>query len=118
MFYILFIIYLALTSLGLLFIKLGGQQTHISVANSLLSMQMDIKFVVGLVFYVLSFFLYTIILQKRDLSYIYPVSAGIVNVLSVLMGVIILKEKLTTPGVIGIIAIVIGVVLLNVRGSV
>lgn len=116
MFYILFILYLVLTSCGLLYIKLGGQSTSASITNSIFSIQLDFRLIIGLVCYVLSFLLYTIILQKRDLSYIYPISAGIINIISVLMGVIILKEKISTSGIVGIAAIVIGVVLLNAKG--
>lgn len=116
MFYILFILYLVLTSCGLLYIKLGGQSTSASITNSIFSIQLDFRLIIGLICYVLSFLLYTIILQKRDLSYIYPISAGIINIISVLMGVIILKEKISTSGIVGIAAIVIGVVLLNAKG--
>ena len=59
--------------------------------------------------------LYIVILQKRDLSYIYPLSAGIVNVVSVMVGVIVLKEKISLTGYLGIAAIIIGVVLLNIK---
>lgn len=116
MFYVLFVLYLILTCAGLLLIKQGGQATHMEIVNSLFSMQMDVKLILGLFSYVLSFLLYTVILQKKDLSYIYPLSAGIVNVVSVIMGVFILKEKMEITGIIGTIMIIIGVILLNVRG--
>lgn len=116
MFYFLFVLYLFLTSMGLLFIKLGGKSTTITIAHSIFSIQIDLKLFFGLLCYVFSFLLYTVILQKRDLSYIYPISAGILNVITVLIGVVILKEKITASGIIGVAAIILGVVLLNVKG--
>ena len=115
MFYILYILYLLLTCLGLIFLKMGGQSTDIKISEFIFSMQIDCKFVIGLICYVISFLLYIVVLQKRDLSYIYPLSAGIVNVVSVMVGVIVLKEKISLTGYLGIAAIIIGVVLLNIK---
>lgn len=115
MFFILYVLYLILTCLGLILLKIGGQGTDIKVLNSIFSRQMDYKFIIGIICYAISFLLYVVILQKRDLSYIYPLSAGIVNVVSVVAGVFVLKEKITFTGFLGIAAIIIGVVLLNIK---
>lgn len=115
MFWLLFISYIILTSLGLILLKLGGQSTYIKLSGLIFTMQMDWKFVIGMICYAASFLMYMVILQKRDLSYIYPLCAGIVNVVSVTVGIFILKEKVTITGVAGIAAIVIGVILLNIK---
>ena len=112
MFYILFCCYILLSTCGLLLIKQGGNETAFSLGAQTLTMHIEYKFVVGLVCYILSFFLFTFILQKRDLSLIYPLSAGIVNVISVILGVVVLKETISITGVIGIILVISGVVVL------
>lgn len=114
-FIIEYVAYIVLTCMGLVFIKIGGKGCSFSSAGSVLSMKMDYRLVLGLICYALSFILYTIILQKKDLSYIYPLSAGIINVVTVIAGVLILKEKINLMGIIGVVAIVIGVTLLNIK---
>jgi len=113
MFYLLFCCYLLLSSLGLLLIKLGGSGTNLSFEPRTFSLVMSYRLVIGLLCYICSFLLFTFILQKRDLSLIYPLSAGIVNVASVVLGVVVLKERVTTIGAIGIALIIAGVILLS-----
>ena len=115
MFWALFALYILLSCSGLLFIKLGGSTTRLSLLGSSFNLVLDIKLVVGLCCYILSFVLFTYIIQKHDLSYIYPISAGLVNVLSVLMGVFVLKENVSIFGVIGALVVVIGIVLMNIK---
>lgn len=116
MFCLLFCCYLLLTSLGLLLIKLGGRGTSLSFEPQTFSMIMSYQLVIGLCCYICSFLLFTFILQKKDLSLIYPVSAGVVNVISVVLGVVVLKEKISVFGLIGIALVIAGVVLLSLKG--
>jgi uncharacterized membrane protein len=52
---------------------------------------------------------------KNDLSFIVPFSSAIVNVLSVILGVLIFREYLNTYKIIGIAMAIIGVVLMNYK---
>lgn len=113
MFYILFCCYILLSSLGLVLIKLGGSGTNFALGSQALSIQADFKFIIGLVCYVLSFLLFAFILQKRDLSFIYPLSAGVSNIISVICGVFILKESISVTEIIGIVIVTFGVITLN-----
>lgn len=51
---------------------------------------------------------------KKDLSFIYPLSAGCINVLSVVMGVFFLKETISYIGIAGIFFTILGIILLNI----
>lgn len=113
MFYILFCCYLLLSSLGLLLIKLGGSGTSLSFETHAFSMVMSYRLIIGLFCYICSFLMFTFILQKRNLSLIYPLSAGIMNLISVVLGVVVLKERVSITGAIGIALVITGVILLS-----
>jgi len=114
-FYLLFSCYLFLSSLGLLLIKLGGSGTNFSFAPQTFSLVMSYRLVIGLCCYICSFLLFTFIIQKRNLSLIYPLSAGIMNIVSVVLDVVVLKEKITTTGALGIALVIAGVVLMSLK---
>lgn len=115
MFYLLFCCYLLLSGLGLLFLKLGGNGTNLSFDPHAFSLVMSYRLVIGLFFYICSFLLFTFILQKRDLIWIYPLGAGILNIVVVLLGVVVLKEKITITGAIGIALVIAGIVLMSLK---
>lgn len=115
MFYLLFCCYLLLSSLGLLFLKLGGSGTNLSLDSHTFSLVMSYRLLIGLFFYVCSFLLFTFILQKRDLSWIYPLGAGIMNIVVVVMGVAVLKEKITITGAVGVAFVIVGIVLMSLK---
>jgi len=99
--------------MGLLMIKMGGATTSISIKTQGISLQLNFKFIIGLISYAASFVLFTLILQKQNLSVIYPLCAGIVNIISVALGIFFLKETISTPGIIGVVLVIIGIVLMN-----
>lgn len=70
--YILVILYLLLSAFGMVLIKLGGSNTKINFTNRAFGLHIDLWLVGGIMFYLLSFFLWIIILQKFKLSYISP----------------------------------------------
>jgi len=114
--YLLFVLYIALSALGLLFIKMGGENLLISISSGIFNLKMNIKMLVGMVFYVCSFFLSSFcILPRFNLTYIYPVSAGVLYVVIIIAGIIILKEKVTLYQVIGMVVILAGLILINIK---
>ena len=69
-------------------------------------------FVPGIASMTVSFFLTMGLLQRFDLSYVYPFQGLSVIIIS-LLGGIILKEKLTWPLLLGTLLISVGVVLVS-----
>jgi multidrug transporter EmrE-like cation transporter len=112
---ILFLLYIVMSSLGLLFIKLYGKGLSLGVNSKLLSFSVDYRLILGMLFYVTSFFLFMVIVQKFDLTYIYPVAAGILYIVISLIGVLFLKEKVSLNQLVGMGFILIGVVFMNIK---
>lgn len=67
---------------------------------------------VGIVCYGLSFLLYILLLSKFDLSFISPVTIGIVYVLLMATAVIVFNENFTMLKTIGCAIILIGILLI------
>ena len=110
------IIYLTLTVGGLVLVKSGAETTRLAIQNGTFNFSMQLKVMLGFIAYVGSFLIYTFyIIKKFDLSYIYPIITGITQVLVVIAGILLFKEKLSIYGIIGIILIILGVIFLNLK---
>lgn len=110
------ILYLIFTVGGLVLVKMGSNSINLAITDGIFNFSMGIKAIIGFISYVLSFLIYTFyIIKKFDLSYIYPIIAGITQVLVVIAGILIFKEHLNIPGIIGIILIIVGIICLNIR---
>lgn len=110
------IIYLILTVGGLVLVKSGAETTSLAIQNGTFNFSMQLKVMLGFIAYVGSFLIYTFyIIKKFDLSYIYPIITGITQVLVVIAGILLFKEKLNIYGIVGIILIILGVIFLNFK---
>ncbi len=110
------IIYLILTVGGLVLVKSGAETTSLAIQNGTFNFSMQLKVMLGFIAYVGSFLIYTFyIIKKFDLSYIYPIITGITQVLVVIAGILLFKEKLNIYGIVGIILIILGVIFLNIK---
>ena len=112
---ILFILYIILSALGLLFIKVGGEDLLISINSGIFNIKINIKMLIGMVFYICSFFLFTYIMPKFNLTYIYPIASGILYIIIIITGVVVLKEKVTLYQALGMIIILAGLIVINIK---
>ena len=113
---LIIILYLIFTVGGLVLVKMGSDSINLAITNGVFNFSMGIKAIIGFISYIVSFLIYTFyIIRKFDLSYIYPIIAGITQVLVIVAGVLIFKERLSIPGIIGIILVIIGIVCLNIK---
>ena len=71
------------------------------------------KLLFAFIIYGISFLLWSGIVARNELTYIVPISSAIVNILTVILGILIFKEHLTLIQIIGIGITVIGFVLMN-----
>ena len=110
---ILIIIYLILTLSGLIFMKKGGNPGKINISKKDIQLTMSPISAVGFVCYLCSFLLFTKIVVMFDLSYIMPLTTGIVQVLSLIFSKVVFKEQFTTTGIIGAVIIIVGIIVLN-----
>ena len=113
MIWLLFIIYIVLSSTGLVLFKMGTVGD-----NGLLifGLKITLKMFIGILCYGFSFLLWLYIVSKLNLTLAMPLSVALVNTLVVAESCLLLNEKISITQGIGIIITLTGVVLL-VRGN-
>ena len=112
---IFFLLYFFFTCAGLTFMKLGADSPIRIGLSPEISFAVGYKSLIGYIFYICSFFMFTWIVQKFELSYVMPVATGIVQVLSVIIAVLIFKENLRPATMIGIGLVIAGIVAMNLK---
>lgn len=112
---ILVILYILLTITGLVLMKLGGNTGSILIENMSLSFTMNFISLIGFISYILSFLLFTNIVVKFDLSYIMPITSGLIQVLTLLSGFFIFNEVISTKGIIGVSLVICGIIVMNIK---
>ena len=111
----LIIIYLVLTMAGLILMKRGGNPGSLSMAGGDVNFGINLVSMAGFICYICSFLLFTRMVVMFDLSFIMPLSAGIVQVLTLIASYFIFKEQIGVKGVIGASMIIIGIIVMNLR---
>lgn len=112
--YILTVIYIALTTGGLFCLKLGGDSLALSFKDGI-NLKVGFLTTFGLLLYVCSFLLWQKLLATYDLSYIVPLTTGVVQAIVLLLSYFFFKESISVVNVIGIILVIIGVVFISIR---
>lgn len=107
------LIYLIFTVSGLVLLKMGAGNTNIHFDKLMLNLSMNIYMLLGLICYILSFVMYTILLKKYSLSYIVPITTSLSYVAVLVCSVLIFKEKITLMSGTAVVIILVGVVMLN-----
>ena len=110
---VLVIVYLILSTSGLIFMKLGGNTGSLSMNNGNIVFGINPVSLLGLCCYIFSFLLYTRIVLLFDLSYITPICTGIIQILTLISSKIVFKENITIQGIVGASIIIIGLLLMN-----
>lgn len=109
MIYLIFLLYILLSSSGLVLFKLGTSGTNFLF--SIFGINISLKMILGAIFYVFSFVLWLYIVSKMNLTVAMPLSVALVNTLVVIESCIILKEKISIVQGVGIFIIIFGVLL-------
>lgn len=105
--YLLFLLYIILSSSGLVLFKLGTSNAN--VLFSVLGINISLKMMIGAVCYVFSFVLWLYIVSKMNLTVAMPLSVALVNTLVVVESCLVLKEKISVMQGIGIFITILGV---------
>lgn len=112
----LIIAYVLATSFGLILIKLGSSNgAPVAIVESSLKFNLNPSIIFGILFYVLSFVLYTYLLSKYELGYIVPLTTALVYCLVFLASYFIFHEAFTLIKVAAISLIIFGIILLNIN---
>ena len=112
--YLMSVFYLISTTLGIVFMKLGGDSLKLSFDKGI-SFKIGFITTIGFIFYIISFLLWQKIIVSNNISVIVPVLTGIVQVIVFLAAIFIFKETITVYKVLGIFFIVIGIILLSIK---
>ena len=112
---ILVVIYIILTLVGLVLMKFGGNTGTINFSNFDLNFSMSFVSLLGFISYIASFLLFTNIVVKFNLSYIMPITSGLIQVFTLISGFLIFKETITIKGILGAFIIIIGIIVMNLK---
>lgn len=109
-------LYVLATSAALVALKWGGKSgAPIDSVDNKLAFNFNSYIITGIVFYGISFVLYTYLIAKYDLGYIVPLTTALVYVLIFTASYFIFDEVFTAFKIAGIVLIVSGLALLNVN---
>lgn len=111
---LLFLIYVALSSLGLILFKLGSKDLTVLFQSGIFSFSMSWLVFVGIVCYLASFLLWLVIVNKSDLSYIYPLSIACINIAILVGSHFLLHEPIGVRGLIGAAIIIVGIIVMKI----
>lgn len=85
------------------------------VKDGTITLGMSIVSGVGFVCYLGSFLLFTRVITMFDLSYIYPIVTGIVQILTLVASAVVFKENMSIQSVIGAIIVIAGIIIMNFK---
>lgn len=110
---ILTLIYAVIGSLGMVLIRMGGINSNFIFFQGNINISVSNILLIGFMLYFISFFLWIIILQKFNLTYISPISYGITFIATSIFSNILLHETIYGKQYIGVILIIIGVIIIS-----
>lgn len=114
--YIFLIIYVLLTSSGLILLKLGTTNgMPISIVEHAIKFNFNLYSLLGFFLYGCSFLLYIYLISILDLGFVLPVTTALIYILIFTASYFIFHEVFTVMKVVSITLIVFGVVLLNLN---
>ena len=112
---VLFIIYVILSTSGLILFKLGSSNLTIGLSKSIFSMNIPFLSLMGLLCYLCSFLLWMYLISKSEISFIVPLGVAVTNIAVLIGSYVILKESISGAAIVGTILIIIGVIVMNIK---
>lgn len=111
----LVVIYIIFTIVGLVLMKLGENTGTFGINGTDFNFSISFISLFGFISYILSFLLFTNIVVKFDLSYIMPITSGLIQVLTLISGFLIFNEQISVRGIIGAGLVISGIVIMNLK---
>lgn len=113
---LIIMIYAICSALGLFLLKTSvSNGTAIRIKQGILSMDLNLMFFIGLMFYIMSFLLSLVAMSKMQLSFFYPLAIGLTYLAITALSATVLKETMMIKEWIGSIIILVGVLLITWR---
>ncbi len=117
MIYILFAIYVILSSSGMLLFKYGcNSDLLFSIGSFGMKFSINWIAVTGILCYGLSFILWLYIISQTKITVALPLSVGLINTVVYIASAIIFKENISFFQIIGVFLIVVGISFIGVKG--
>lgn len=110
---ILTFIYAVIGSLGMVLIRLGGLESGLIFVQGNINLSINTTFLIGFLLYFISFFLWLIILQKFNVTYISPIAYGITFITTSVFSYFLLGEVISGRQYVGVILIILGVIIVS-----
>lgn len=107
--------YAIFAALGMVLMKKGGKGFEINIVNKRISIGFDYRLFLGILLYIISFGLWSIVLQLFPVVYISPIAYGINIIFTAIFAFTFLKEKINLIEIIGVITIIVGVMLVSFK---
>lgn len=108
---IILVAYILFAQTAVLLVKLGAEDTSLAFKGGNLSASLNIKTLVGLCLYVCSFLLWIVVLSRNNLSFVTPIITAANYIIPMAIGIILLKEKMSTQQWIGAGVILAGLLI-------
>lgn len=106
-------VYITFSMLGLTLMKLGSGSNFSGIHIPIVDMHFSLVSLIGMVCYGISFILYTVVVSKMKIGITLPTVSGIVTILTVMVAMLIFREKISMMSLIGIGTIIVGIVVVN-----
>lgn len=114
--WIYLIFYIIFSVSGSTLLKYGSSENAKALFTiPFIDMNMSLTSFIGFIAYGLSFVFYTILLSKFDLSFISPLTVGLVYVLLMITAFIFFKESITITKILGSTMILTGIILMLIK---
>lgn len=113
--YLYIMIYLLFTSLGLILFKIGAADNlKISLSNGAFNFRMGYVSILGIFCYFASFLIYLGLVSKLQLSYLFPVTTGILQIVILIASAYVFHEHISVSNIIGVVLIILGVFFISI----
>lgn len=113
--FVLLFFYLIFSVSGIILVKIGGSNFSLNISKLDLKIQIEWLSLLGMACYIFSFLLWMIIIPRYNLSFIVPISVGLVQLLVLFAAIFLLKEKVNFLNILGVLTIILGIVLMNIK---
>ena len=111
--YALIGIYLILTVSGVTLMKLGGNSGEIAIKEGLFNFNISLISALGFICYICSFLIFTKLVLMFDLSFIMPISAGLTQIITLVISYLVFKEDMPIQAIIGACLVITGIIAMN-----
>lgn len=112
--YILIIIYTVLGVSGMTMLRLGAQShASLNITKAFVGIEFSWVSLCGVFLYGLSFLLYTLLISRYELSYLFPMLTAMTYMGILATSIFVFHESFSAMKILGSLLVLVGVILLN-----